>query len=59
MEGAIFLGGNDPDTLINILTFTVDLDPANIYLFKVNNKNTRKRCEMYSRSTVKAPEPIQ
>ena len=57
--GAIFLGGNDPDTLMNILTFTIDLDPASIYLFKVNNKNTRKRSEIYSRSTVKAPERLQ
>ena len=24
--------------------------PANIYLFKVNNKNTRKRCEKYVQS---------
>ena len=23
--------------------------PANIYLFKVNNKNTRKRCEICSK----------
>ena len=21
--------------------------PANIYLFKVNNRNTRKKCEIY------------
>ena len=26
--------------------------PANIYLFKVNNKNTRKMCEIYRRSDV-------
>ena len=31
------------------------LDPANIYLFKVNNKNTRKRCEIYSKLTIKTP----
>ena len=24
--------------------------PANIYLFKVNNRNTKKRCEFYSNS---------
>ena len=28
----------------------------NIYLFKVNNKNTRKRCEIYSKLTIKTPE---
>ena len=30
--------------------------PANIYLFKVNNKNTRKRCEICSKLTIKTPE---
>ena len=30
-------------------------DPANIYLFKVNNKNTRKRCEICSKLTIKTP----
>ena len=32
--------------------------PANIYLFKVNNRNTRKRCEIFSKSTIKTPEPF-
>ena len=30
--------------------------PANIYLFKVNNRNTRKRCEVSSKLIIKAPE---
>ena len=30
--------------------------PANIYLFKVNNRNTRKRCEICSKLTIKAPD---
>ena len=30
--------------------------PANIYLFKVNNRNTRKRCEMSSKLTTKTPK---
>ena len=30
--------------------------PANIYLFKVNNKNTRKMCEICSKLTIKTPE---
>ena len=29
---------------------------AEIYLFKFNNKNTRKRCEICSKLTIKAPE---
>ena len=32
------------------------LNPANIYLFKVNNRNTRKRCEICSTLTIKTPE---
>ena len=31
-------------------------DPANIYLFKVNNRKTRKRCEICSKLTMKIPE---
>ena len=30
--------------------------PANIYLFKVNNTNTRKKCEICSKLTIKTPE---
>ena len=30
--------------------------PANIYLFKVNNRNTRKRYEISSKLIIKAPE---
>ena len=32
--------------------------PANISLVKVNNKNTRKRCEICSKLTIKTPEPF-
>ena len=31
---------------------------AYIYLFKVNNTNTRKRCEICSKLTIKTPEVI-
>ena len=33
--------------------------PANIYLLKVNNRNTRKRCEICSELTIKSPERRQ
>ena len=33
-----------------------DYDPAGNYLFKVNNKNTRTRCEICSKLTIKTPE---
>ena len=32
------------------------LFPASIYLFKVNNRNTRKRCEICLKLTIKTPE---
>ena len=33
--------------------------PANIYLLKVNNRNTRKRSEICSKVTIKTPERRQ
>ena len=33
--------------------------PAGIYLFKVNNRNTRTRCEIYPELTIKTPERRQ
>ena len=30
-------------------------DPGSIYLFKGNNRNTRKRCEICSKLTIKTP----
>ena len=32
---------------------------ANIYLFKVNNRSTQKRCEICSELTIKTPERYQ
>ena len=37
------------------LMFWIVSDPANIYLFKVNNRNIRERCEICSKSTIKTP----
>ena len=34
-------------------------NPANIHVFKVNNRNTGKRCEICSKSTIKIPERRQ
>ena len=33
--------------------------PAKIYLFKVNNRNTIRRCEICSKLTIKTPEERQ
>ena len=35
-----------------------DISPS-IYLFKVNNRNTRKRCEFCLKLTIKTPERRQ
>ena len=32
---------------------------GSVYLFKVNDRNTRKRCEIYSKLTIKMPEQPQ
>ena len=34
----------------------VNLFPAGIYLLKVNNRNTRTRCEICSKLTIKTPD---
>ena len=41
---------NFPDLLIS------NLNPAGNYMFKVNNRNTRTRCEICSKLTIKTPE---
>ena len=40
-------------------TFDESIKPAVIYLLKVNNRNTRTRCEKYSKLTIKTPERRQ
>ena len=42
-----------------VLQTTLILNAANIYLFKFNNRNTRKRCEICSKLTIKTPERRQ
>ena len=32
--------------------------PANIYLLKFNSRNTRKRCKIYSKLTIKTPDDL-
>ena len=44
----------------SVLSFEFDVIskyyPANIYLFKVNNRNSRKKCGICSKLTIKTPE---
>ena len=47
------------DIYTYIAKTTLNRFPANIYLFKVSNRNTRKRCEICSKLTVKTPERRQ
>ena len=42
-----------------IKSLSQNSQPANSYLFKVNNRNTRKRCEICSKLTTKTPERLQ
>ena len=44
------------NVMCNYLIFPSVIIRANIYLFKVNNRNSSKRCEIYSKLTVKIPE---
>ena len=37
----------------NILCYS---NPASDYLFKANNRNTRKRCDICSKLTIKTPK---
>ena len=41
---------------INLFSVKISDFPANIYLFKLNNRNTRKRCEVCSKLTIKTSE---
>ena len=38
------------------LRFICNFNPASNYMFKVNNRNTRTRCEICSKLTIKTPE---
>ena len=38
---------------------STDTVPTNIFLFKVNNRNTRKWCEICPKLTIKTPEQRQ
>ena len=44
---------------INEVSICVENCPAGIYLFKVNNRNTRTRCEICSKLTINTPERRQ
>ena len=41
---------------VNIINNKQTANPAGIYLLKVNNRNTRTRCEICSKLTINTPE---
>ena len=62
----IFMGCRKKSVIWNWLrlsnsSFIVEsrLHPSNVYLFKVNNRNTRKRFEKCSKLTIKTPKQHQ
>ena len=42
--------------MTSIFKVTSKCYPVGIYMFKVSNRNTRSRCEVYSKLTIKTPE---
>ena len=55
MTGLLFKS-NSADEVVMLLRCWFFKHPGNIYLLKVNNRNTRKRCQIRSKSTIKAQE---
>ena len=41
---------------VTIILMFIRCYPAGNYMFKVNNRNTRARCEICSKLTIKTPE---
>ena len=48
--------GNHVVQALNVVYWTTYYYPAGTYLLKVNNRNTRVRCEICSKLTIKTPE---
>ena len=43
-------------TIAKLLDVSISRFPISSYRFKVNNRNTRTKCEIYSELTIKAPK---
>ena len=44
--------------LSEVFFFNIISNPANIYMFKVNNESTRSICEICSKLTIKTPNKV-
>ena len=58
MERKWKISENQTDKKQSWQKVTVTANPANIYLFKFNKRNTKKMCEMYSKSTKKTQNDV-
>ena len=47
---------NESAVIVNLTKIVCSSNPADIYLFKVNNGNTRTKYEICSKLTIKTPE---
>ena len=56
VESAIFLKFTSPTFSVNSMQVT---SFPSLYLFKVNTRNSRKLCEIYSKLTIRTPERHQ
>ena len=56
IAGQMLLDFADQLTRLRYFHIFFSVVPANIYLFKVNNRNTRKSCEICSQLPIKTPE---
>ena len=40
----------------NRMDYLITSFPANTYMFKINNRNTREKCELRSKAAIEIPE---
>ena len=53
---SIIENARDKSNIHRLETLYLRDNPAGNYMFKVNNRNTRTRCEICSKLTIKTPE---
>ena len=53
---SVYVMGDRSNGLAMSTILAYKTSPANIYLLKINNRNTGKRCEICSKLVIKTPE---
>ena len=56
LEDDLFFENLGKRRFFHVLAFSTKSNPTGIYLLKVNNRNTRTKCETCSKLTIKTPE---